>query len=193
VTNSDPVERVVAFLVGAGFRKLPSPLLIRQSRFEFAAVMMGPDNSSDIVLVSDTVNAKDAEIVRKIQGVARALDLARSRNPLTSVLVGPRPTADNLTKLMQVCRVLPVGTIPSEGEESEKHLSNWLAVLTPLDQIDTEGVVADPMAELICRIDDLSSEVQALCEHVAAGSVAVEEAVNSILAEKLRPAWEDEA
>lgn len=193
MTNSDPVERVVVFLGGAGFRKLPSPLLIRQSRFEFAAVMMGPDHSSDIVLVSDTVNAKDTEIVRKIQGVARALDLARSRNPLTSVLVGPRPTADNLTKLMQVCRVLPVGTIPLDEEESEKHLSNWLAVLTPLDHIDTEGVVADPMAELISRIGDLSPEVQALCGHAAAGSVAVEGAVNSILAEKLRPALEDEA
>ena len=193
MTKSDPVERVVEFLVGAGFQELPAPLLIRQSRFEFAAVMMGPGNASDIVLVSDTVNAKDADVVRKIQGVARALDLARSRNPLTSVLVGPRPTPDNLTKMTQVCRVLPVGTIPADEKESQEHLSNWLAVLTPLNQIDTEGVVADPMAELISRINDLSPEVQALCEHVPAGSAAVEEAVNMLLAEYLRAAGKDEA
>lgn len=193
MTKSAPVEKVVEFLVSAGFQELPTPLVIRQSRFEFPAVMMGPGNASDIVLVSDTVNAKDADIVRKIQGVARALDLARSRNPLTSVLVGPRPIPGDLTKMMQVCRVLPVGTVPTEEKESKEHLSNWLAVLTPLNQIHTDGVVADPMAELISRLGDLSPEVQALCNSVPSGTSAVEEAANNLLAEALRSAWENEA
>ena len=88
---SAPVKRVVAFLEDAAFQLLPSPLIIRQSKFDFAAVMMGPGEASDIILIADTVIEKDAEIIRRIQGVARALDLARSRNPLTSILVGPRP------------------------------------------------------------------------------------------------------
>lgn len=189
---SAPVERVVNFLTEAGFRLLPSPMVIRQTRFDFDAVMMGPGEASDIVLIADTVNAKDVAIVRQIQGVARALDLARARNPLTAILVGPRPHPDHLNKLKQVARVLPVGTIPSELDASNVHLSNWLAVLTPLNQIDTEGVVADPMAALHARIKDLSEEVRALCEYMPDGPGAVETAVNELLSERLNPAWEDD-
>lgn len=193
MSMSTSVQRVVDFLKKAEFRLLPSPMVIRQSTFEFSAVMMGPGDASDIVLIADTVNAKDAEIVRRIQGVARALDLARSRNPLTAVLVGPRPQPNSLARLMQVCRVLPVGTVPSNDGKTKAHLSNWLAVLTPLDQIDTDGVIADPMAALRDRIDDLSDEVRALCDHVPGGAEAIEAGVNEMLSERLKAAWEAEA
>ena len=193
MSMSTSVERVVDFLKEVEFRLLPSPMVIRQSTFEFSAVMIGPGDASDIVLIADTVHARDAEIVRRVQGVARALDLARSRNPLTAVLVGPRPQPDSLTRLMQVCRVLPVGTIPSDADKTQAHLSNWLAVLTPLDQIDTGGVVADPMAALHDRINDLSEEVRALCDYVPSGPEAVEAAVNEMLSERLKAAWRDEA
>ena len=193
MSMSAPVERVVAFLKDADFWLLPAPLVISQTTFDFPAVMMGPGNASEIVLVSDTVNAKDAEIVRRIHGVARALDIARSRNPLTAVLVGPRLHPDHLSKVMQVCRALSVGTVPVVPDETRTHLSNWLAVLTPLDQIDTDGVVADPMSALETLIDDLSPEVKALCDHMPNGVEAVEAAVNELLSEHLTAAWEDEA
>ena len=188
---SGPVKRVVDFLKGVEFRLLPSPLVIRQSTFEFSAVLMGPGEGSDIVLIVDTVNSKDAEIVRRIQGFARALDSARSRNPLTAVLVGPRPAPDHLKKLIQVCRVLPVGTIPYGADKAKAHFSNWLAVLTPLDQIDTNGVVTDPMATLKADISDLSEEVRGLCNHLPGGSDAVETAVNNLLSQRLSAGWED--
>lgn len=192
MSMSAPVERVVSFLTQAGFRLLPSPMVIRQVKFEFAAVMMGPGEASDIVIIADTVSTKDVSMVRQILGVARALDLARARNPLTTILVGPRPHPDHLNKLKQVSRVLPVGTIPSEVDASNLHLSNWLAVLTPLNQIDTEGVVADPMAALLPMIKDLSEEVRALCDHIPEGPKAVETAVNGLLSERLNRAWEED-
>lgn len=190
---STPVEQVVAFLKNAGFRRLPSPLVIRQSKFEFPAVMMGPDGASDIVLVADIENGEVAATVRQIQSVARALDLARWQNPLTSVLVGPRPDGNHLTKIMQVCRVLPVGTIPSATEEAKDHLSNWLAILTPLNQVAVDGVVADdPMADLRSRISNLSDSVKGICEHASGGAGAVEAAANALLEEHLKNAWEGE-
>nr|WP_320141206.1 hypothetical protein [uncultured Cohaesibacter sp.] len=190
---SAPVERVVAFLKDANFRLLPPPFVISQTTFEFPAVMMGPGNASEIVLVCDTVDAKDAEIVRRIHGVARALDIARARNPLTAVLVGPRLNPDYLNKVMQVCRALSVGTVPAVPDETRTHLSNWLAVLTPLDQIDTDGVVADPMSTLETLIDDLSPEVKALSDQMSNGAEAVEAAVNELLSEHLTAAWGDDA
>lgn len=188
---SAPVERVTEFLVRVGFRILPSPLVINQSKFRFPAVLMGPEKASEIILIGDTVEEKDTELVRRIQAVARALDLARSRNPLTAVLVGPRPHPDHLARITQVCRALPVGTVSSRDGDSEKLLSNWLAVLTPLDQIDTDGVVADPMAELAKRLHGLSEEVAGLQVHAADGVGAVEAAVNTLLEVRLSAAWED--
>ena len=190
---SAPVERVVAFLKDANFRLLPPPFVVSQTTFEFPAVMMGPGNASEIVLVCDTVDAKDAEIVRRVHGVARALDIARARNPLTAVLVGPRLNPDYLSKVMQVCRALSVGTVPAVPDETRTHLSNWLAVLTPLDQIDTDGVVADPMSTLETLIDDLSPEVKALSDQMSNGAEAVEAAVNELLSEHLTAAWGDDA
>ncbi len=191
MTKSAPVERVVDFLSHAGFRILPSPLIINQSKFHFPAAMIGPEGASDIVLIGDTVEEKDAELVRRIQAVARALDLARSRNPLTAVLVGPRPNPGHLAQIMQVCRALPVGTISSQDVDADMLLSKWLAVLTPLDQVDTDGVVADPMEELMARLEGLSEEIAGLTVHAAEGADAVEVAANALLEDRLSVAVEE--
>lgn len=184
MTTRDPVDRVADYLERNGFRRLPSPLVINRMAFKFPAVLGGAEKSSDLILVVDTVNLEDAEIVRQVLGVARALDVARSSNPLTTVIVGPRPKQDILEELIAVCRVLPLGTI-GDGEEE---LVNWLAVLTPLNEIDANGIVADPIAELRQQIEDLPDEIRELLKFSSPD--AVEEGVNVLLAIALEKAWE---
>jgi len=186
---TDPVERVADFMVGHGFRRLPAPLVIDRMTFRFPAVLGGAEKSSDLILVADTVGIDNVDIVRQVEGVARALDIARSSNPLTTIIVGPRPGQIDLNAMKAVCRVLPVGTVT--GDDGLRHLQNWLAVLTPLDQIDTDGVVADPIAALKERLGDLPDEIAALAELAANGESAIEKAVNSLLAEALEEAWEN--
>jgi hypothetical protein len=62
-----------------------------------------------------------------VEGVGRALDMVRSRRPLTIVLVGPRLETAALAALARYARVLPIGETADTGS-----IRNWLAVLLPL-------------------------------------------------------------
>ena len=189
---SKPVEQVVAYLEDYGFRRLPGPLVISGTQFRFPAVLMGPEKTSDLVLIADTVGVKDTDIVRQVHGVARALDIARSSNPVTTVIVGPRPSQGHLSEMMQVCRVLPLGSIVDTSADSVDVLNNWLAVLTPLDQIDTDGIVADPIAALKKRLDGVPEEIAELVSCAEHGAGAVEAGLNGLLTACLEGALGDE-
>lgn len=188
--STSPVGHVAAFLEQHGYRRLPAPLVINRIEFRFPAVFGGAEKSSDLILVADTVSTKAAEVVRQVLGVARVLDVTGSRNPLTTVIVGPRPTQDELNEMTEVSRVLPVGAVSNGG--GEQILANWLAVLTPLNQVDTDGIIADPIAELKERLDGLPDEIASLVELAYDGPHAVEERVNMILTRALEQAWEAE-
>lgn len=187
MTTGQPVERVVAYLEGHGFRRLPGPLMINRTQFRFPAVLVGPERSCDLVLVADTVGVENDDIVRQVQGVARALDIARSSNPVTTVIVGPRPLQHDLSDMMDVCRVLPLGVIAQD----EAAIRNWLAVLTPLDQIDTNGIVADPIASLGQRLEGVPQDIAALVGQAEHGADAVKAAFNDLLSVPLKQGLEE--
>ena len=125
-----PVGRVTMMLEGAGFVSLRQPQAIAGIPFEFAAMLVG-GTSLDLVVVLDlAIDAEEERIRRRVEGLARALDLVGSRRSLTLVLVGPRPPRNLIHTLAEVARVLTVGS-PGEGEDSL--LCDALAVLLPLD------------------------------------------------------------
>jgi hypothetical protein len=109
----------------------------------FAASEKGHDVVTVIDLTSDTA---ERAFVQRVQALARALDLARSRRPLTAVLVGAMPDEGTVETLSRVCRVLPVGA-PSE-QSADQTLRDWLAVLLPLPELEDLSGVADWEAEL---------------------------------------------
>ena len=127
MTETTPVERVAQALENANFRRIPVPLEIAGVTFETAAAFVGKPPSPDLVLVGDSTLQSPQEFQRIIEGVARALDVMRSRRPLSLVLVGPRPDSKVITSLTRYARVLPVG----ESADAST-ISNWLAVLLPL-------------------------------------------------------------
>ena len=112
MTASTPVERVAEILAGAGYRRVATPLEIAGLKFELPAVFVGSSPSPDLILVADTAFDDERRILRKTEGIARAMDVMRSKRPLTAVLVGPRPSAATIDSMSRVCRVLPIGTIP---------------------------------------------------------------------------------
>jgi hypothetical protein len=128
MTASQPVERVVAMLQGAGYDRLPQPVEVAGIPFEFSAVMAAKA-ALDLIVVLDTITeSNEASIRLRIEGLGRALDLVESRRPLTVVLVGPEPMPDLHVALTRVARVLAVG-VPSE----QRDLHQALAVLLPLE------------------------------------------------------------
>src|SRR5258708_4784946 len=146
-----PVEKIVELLVSAGYRRLVPPLTIVGLSFEVPAALVGTGAMSDLIVVADTAFETDQRIQKKLEGIARALDVARSKRPLTAVLAGPRPRTPVLDAMSKVCRVLPVGTVVDRDQDAA--LKNWLAVLMPLSLPQARGELADPMKELSRQVD----------------------------------------
>jgi hypothetical protein len=128
---AQPIARVVSCLVTSGYYTLEQPITIGGIPFGFAATLARP-NSLDLIAVIDTVTEADDDRVRgKIEGLARALDLVKSRRTLTVILVGPPRTLTLMNALGRMSRVLSVAT--PTGGDAEHQLEDTLAVLLPLE------------------------------------------------------------
>jgi hypothetical protein len=155
LTETTPVERVARALEDANFRRMPAPLEIAGITFDAIAAFVGTPPSPDLVVVGDTSLQTSRDIQRVVEGVGRALDVMRSRRPLTLVLVGPRLESKAISSLSRYARVLPVG----ESADADS-LSNWLAVLLPL-QLPQPGEARgiDSLQELRSGADPIGIEL----------------------------------
>ena len=152
-----PVQKVVNHLEQSGYKKLPNTLQLASLSFEFPAVVVSADSQSDLVIVVDTIDNDDNKLREKIEGVARALDVLRSKRSITTVVVGRRPDNDILNDISRYCRVLPLGA--EDGACFETSLVNWLRVLTPLSLNELSFEVRDPKASLSAAAAEMDDEV----------------------------------
>jgi hypothetical protein len=190
MTTLGPVEKVVELLEQSGYRRLPTPLAINRIKFDFPAVLDKQGISSDLILVVDTAMSDDEEIVVNVLGVARALDVSRASNSITTIIVGPRPSVRHLDELKSVCRVLPVGSISEESDGN--NLSNWLAVLLPLAEFDTAQALGDPAIALDEKIEQLPAAVRRFTKAAKQGRKPVEVMMRDLVSEALKPIWEEQ-
>jgi hypothetical protein len=149
MTDSTPVGRITYALGNAGYVRLPHALLVGGLKLDFPAAFIHQTNSTDLILVADTVSEDEALLIRKMNGVARALDVSRSRRSLTLVIAGPRPKPATLEFLGKVCRVLPIGSVT--GTDADVVVHNWLAVLLPLTLPQADGTAVDSLMRVAYR------------------------------------------
>lgn len=127
-----PVDRVAEILAGAGFSALLEPVEVAGIPFEFSA-MLASQRSLDLVVLIDTFQSDGEERMRReVTGLSRALDLARSRRPLTVILIGKRWSEVTERAMTRVARVLHCDVVV-DGEAREAALRDALAVLLPLE------------------------------------------------------------
>jgi len=176
---STPIERIGQILQDAGFKTLPSPLQIGSISFEVAGAYIGTHPFHDLIVVTDTAFDNDAKILRNVQGITRALDIARSKRPVTLVIAGPRPSAETMESLVRVCRVLPVGV--TDTKDSEEALENWLAVLMPLKIPNALQKTANPIGEMAARTDGLTPTIANFIEVAPHGVAAVRDHLHAVL------------
>jgi hypothetical protein len=138
VNATTPVERVANLLVSVGYRRISVPLSVADLKFSFAAVFLGTGTSPDLIIVADTAFESETRIQQQVEGLARALDMMRSRRPLTIIITGPRPRSSTLDALSRVSRVLPV-----EDAAHDAILKDSLAVLLPLNLPEPKEAVLD--------------------------------------------------
>lgn len=179
MTSATPVDGVIEVLSQAGYRLLPHPLAIAGLLFDLPAALIGENPSPDLVIVADTALEPERNVLRKIEGVARALDVARSRRPLTAILVGPRPGAVTIDAMTKVCRVLPIGVMQQGAATSL--LENWLAVLLPLHIPEPNNETAASVETIIDASADLDQQLLNTILLAANGAEAIQERLHDLL------------
>jgi len=188
MTGATPVERIVALLTATNFRRVDTPIVVAGVKFDFDAVLVATASMPDIVLVIDTTVEHEDRVRTKIESFAQALDVVRSKRPLTVILAGPRPITSTLVALARVCRVLPVGTPSVVSEEAV--LRNWLSILMPLNLPQASDAIADPTHELLEGIEGDDPIVADLIAAAPRGAEQVSKTFHRLVSEPLDEAEE---
>ena len=89
-------DRVVEILVGeGGYRELPRPFKVGSLSFEFTQALIASEKANDLVVVIElTGDTADDVVTRKVLALTRALDVMRSKRPVTAVLTSGQPRSD---------------------------------------------------------------------------------------------------
>lgn len=181
MTDSTPVGRITSTLEAAGYRLMASGLRVGNLSFDFAAAFVPNKGSSDLVLVADSASESEDVLSRKVDGVARALDVSRSTRSLTLVVTGPRPSDSALESMSRVCRVLPTGSI--SGIDGESVLQNWLAVLLPLTLPQAQVAAVDALSSVRIAAHALDEGTRKIIEAAQVSQVAVANALYATIDE----------
>jgi hypothetical protein len=166
------VQDVLTVLEGAGFERLQKPLTVAGTQFDFEAAARGTRNSHDLVLIA-TDSVPRGRLRRLVAGLARSLDLAASRRPVSLVLIGGVAAADRI-ELERYARVLPVSSNTPDVADIEDAVS----VLLPLKLPNADRVHdSDPLVEVIAALGsrELTSEYVALIDAASSGPESVRE------------------
>lgn len=168
------VQAVIDVLEEAGFAKLPSPLIVVGTEFDFEAAARGTTTSHDLVVVA-TAHLAPRRLQRLITGLARSLDLAASRRPVSLILIGELDAASR-AEIERYARVLSISSSSPTREEIEEAVS----VLLPL-RLPTAVLMhgTDPVNEVAGAIGlpRLSREHTELIRASSYGPDAVEAAL----------------
>lgn len=152
------VQDVLSVLEASGFERLPKPLTVAGTEFNFDATVRGRHPSHDLVLVA-TDQFPRLRLQRLIAGLARSLDLAESRRPMSLVLMGEIAASDRI-ELERYARVLPIGSVTPDVAEIEEAV----AVLLPLKL---------PAAELVHGSDPINEVMAALGVNTTTAHIAL--------------------
>ncbi|UQS66946.1 hypothetical protein M5D98_11720 [Mesorhizobium opportunistum] len=174
-------------LTGRRYRRLSQPLQVAGLTFDVAGAFVGLETAADLVVMVDTATQGERKALQQIEGIARALDVVRSRRSLTTVIVGPRPVGRSMELLSQVSRVLPVGEAADEAD-----LKDRLAILLPLVVPVSNPASHDlgTASEAALANDPVAL---ALMNASASGENAVRDLFHEMLAQSLRVADDEDA
>lgn len=181
MSHRRPIARVVSLLEASGYRTLERRIAVGGIPFEFDAVLAGETSLDLIVVAATSAETRNDRLRHRIEGLSRALDLVKSRRPLTVVLVGPSPGLALTHALARVSRVLVTGA--STGDSADDEARDALAVLLPL-RLSTGGEAVESWAgvreALIAA--HRGTGIAALFEAAPHGASAVSNALHDMLA-----------
>ncbi|WDF34015.1 hypothetical protein PTW37_03555 [Arthrobacter agilis] len=159
------IQDVLAVLEAAGFEQLPKPLTVVGTEFDFEAAARGTNTSHDLVLIAtDLVPSR--RLQRLVAGLARSLDLASSRRPVSLVLLGGIAAAERI-ELERYARILPIASASPDITEIEEAI----AVLLPLRLPNADLVHGSDPANEVMAVLGLSKDTS---EHITLVNAAAD-------------------
>jgi hypothetical protein len=185
---SSPIARTEKVLADAGFSALPQPINVAGIPFHFSA-MLSSDQSLDLVVLIDTFESGPEEAMRReVVGLSRALDLAKSRRPLTVVLVGQRWSEVTELAMTRVARVLRCEVVLGD-EGRGAALRDALAVLLPLELTPAPDEPEESWSSVKAELQqDLADpELAKIIAAASRGPEQVKKALVQFLSEPLGP------
>jgi hypothetical protein len=186
---SSPVARARDVLAAASFSPLPLPVEVAGIPFRFSAVLAS-DRSLDLVVLIDTFESgPEEEVRREVAGLARALDLAKSRRPLTVVLIGQRWSEVTERAMTRVARVLRCEVVVESEEARDSALRDALAVLLPLELTPARDQPDESWSTVKAGLQrDLADpELGTIIAAASRGPESVKKALLQFLAQPLGP------
>lgn len=147
------IESVLRVLEDADFERLPKPLVVAGSSFDFDAAMKGTGASHDLVVLA-TASTPARHLVRLLSALSRTLDQVESRRPVSLVLLGDAVDAPTITSLEQHARVLTVDI----GAPDPSEIRRAIAVLLPLELPTGQSAGRPPLAVVAEKLGDAASD-----------------------------------
>jgi hypothetical protein len=171
------VDSVLQVLEDVGYRRLPKPLIVAGSTFDFDAAAKGTGVSHDLLVLA-TSNTSQHRLVRLLSALSRTLDQVESRLPISLVLIGEAFDASTVGELEELSRVL---IIESEAPRPDQ-IRRAIAVLLPLD-LPTEQSLGQPPLSVVTEHlgAALTDEHVRFIEAARAGSDEVRESLRTYI------------
>lgn len=177
--SSNTTAVVKDLLEEAGFEKLPSSFIVGSVSFDSMTAFIGPPGSLELIVLAEVAAvtaSATAEVRWRVERVARALDSAGSRRPLTAVLISKLSIPSELVdSVLRVARVVTVN--------SKLDIASQLAPLLPLPSSSSGAEETDAIERLMpyLRGNRDAPQLRRLIEDSRKGAVAVESRLGSWL------------
>jgi len=179
----DGVAAVLTVLEANGFQRLPKPLLVGGTTFDFDAAVTGTDRSHDLVIVSGT-NVRPRRLIQLLSGLNRTLDTLASPRPVSLVLLAPQLDRSEMVTLEQSARILRVAS----KHPTEEEVIAAVSVLLPLRLPQARQVSLDPLDELAESFaSTLSDEHRKFIHAARMGPDAVRDVLSAYLDDAIGP------
>ncbi len=171
------IDTVLDALEAEGFERLPKPLVVAGTTFDFDAAARGTGVSHDLVVIA-AAGPSLPRLVQLLSGLTRTLDRVHSRRPVSLVLIGEPPPAPVAADLERHARILPIATEVPTREDVRRAVS----VLLPLDLPSAGRQGREPLDEVLATLGTkLTDEHRQLIEAAKVGPEAVRDALREYL------------
>ncbi|WP_182376730.1 hypothetical protein [Nocardioides sp. WS12] len=166
------IDTVLGVLESNGYKRLPKPLTVAGTQFEFEAAVSGTDKSQDLVIVASR-ELPPRRLLRLVAVLARSLDVMNSRRPVTVLILGSIGPTEK-AELERHARILVLGT----NEPTIEEVRHAASVLLPLSLPSVSVAGRDPISEVFEILSvQLTDEHVALIRSAAGGAAHVETAL----------------